>query len=85
MEESLQKHHDCEALMKQVMLMLDGEMSEQQEKEFMNNICNCTHCLESFHIEKSFKECICNGIKRKSIPDSVLNSIREKIKSQLDA
>ena len=84
MEVFSKQHHDCVTLMKQVMLLLDGEMNEQQEKDFMENICQCTHCFESLQIEKAFKDCVCNGLPRKSIPTNVLNSIRAQIKTQLD-
>ena len=85
MENSSTHKHDCVALMKKVILLLDGEMNEQEEKDFMKSICECAHCFESLEIERSFKECICNGIKRKELSAEVLISLREKIKIQIQS
>ena len=82
-KQRLLDRHNCEQLMRKVMLLLDGEMNEAEEKDFLANVSICNHCLESYNIEKVFKESICNGIERKTISPDVLNSIREKIKSQL--
>ena len=71
--------------MRKVMLLLDGEMSEAEEKDFLANVSICNHCLESYQIEKNFKDYIVNKVERKKLSVDVLISIREKIKGQLDA
>ncbi len=77
--------HNCQQLMRKVMLLLDGEMSDTEEKDFLANVSICNHCLESYHIEKNFKDYIFNKVGRKKLSVEMLSSIREKIKSQLDA
>ncbi len=84
-KQRLLDRHNCQQLMRKVMLLLDGEMSEAEEKDFLANVSICNHCLESYHIEKNFKDYICNKIDRKKISVDVLSSIRAQIKNQLDA
>ena len=73
------KPHDCTALMRKVMMSLDGEMTEQEEKEFLADINQCSHCLDNYQIEKSFKQFLSSKLKRLSIPSSLIKDIRNKI------
>jgi len=75
------KPHDCSALMTKVMRALDGEMTEKEEKEFLDDINQCSHCLENYNIEKSFKEFLSNKLERKTISASVIQHIKDKIHS----
>lgn len=73
------KPHDCSALMKKVMMSLDGEMNEQEETEFLKDINQCSHCLENYNIEKSFKQFLHDKLKRKSISRSFIENIKAQI------
>ena len=47
--------HSCDATLKKVMLALDDEMTQEEEKKFLAELNSCSYCLEKFNIEKSFK------------------------------
>lgn len=84
-KQRLLDRHNCQQLMRKVMLLLDGEMTEEEEKDFLSNVSICHHCLESYQIEKNFKEYIYNKVERKKLSSDTLSVIREKIKGHLDA
>lgn len=73
------KPHDCSALMKKVMMSLDGEMNEQEEEEFLKDINQCSHCLENYNIEKSFKQFLHDKLQRRSISRSIIENIKTQI------
>ncbi len=74
------KHaHDCRDTLRKVELALDGELSDKQAKEFLDDLNICSHCLEKYHVEKSFKEFLTKKIERKTITTSVVESIRSQI------
>ena len=39
------RKHSCDATLKKVMLSLDNELSEEEEKKFLEEINSCTYCL----------------------------------------
>ncbi len=65
--------------MEKVMMSLDGEMSEQDEQKFMEEIIRCNTCLEYYNIEKSFKEFLCAKLSRKTVSPSVIKDIKDKV------
>ena len=79
MNTELQNKHSCRTLLQKVMLSLDGEMSEEEERVFFDEVTKCSTCLEHYNIEKSFKEFLCAKIARKTISPDVIISIREKV------
>lgn len=76
------KNHDCcPEIIQKVFLVLDGEMNHKEEKEFLEHLEGCPHCLEMYQIEKSFKEFLCSKVKKKKINSSLLISIKQKVQS----
>ena len=74
-------NHDCSKVILKVTLSLDGELSSDEEKRFLDEIQRCPHCLEKFHIEKSFKEFLVNKVQKKEVSTRLIDKIKEKIKS----
>ncbi|MEO5674013.1 MAG: hypothetical protein ABIQ74_05150 [Chitinophagales bacterium] len=72
--------HNCDSTLKKVMLSLDNEMSEEDEKQFLDEINQCSYCLEKFNIEKSFKEYLCGKIRRRAVPLNLADQIRAHIR-----
>ena len=75
------KYDCCPEIIQKVFLVLDGEMSAKEEKEFLSHLDGCPHCLEMFSIEKSFKEFLCAKVKKKKINSSLLITIKQKIQT----
>ena len=76
--------HSCDATLKKVMLALDNEMSEAEEKMFLEEIHSCSYCLEKFHIEQTFKKFLCDKVKRHSCSPNLAEQIRHNIHDSMD-
>lgn len=71
--------HDCEKILAKVYLCLDGEMSPQQEKDFLDEINLCSCCLGKYSIERSFKEFLVSRVEKKRVSPDIISLIRAKI------
>ncbi len=78
------KKHSCDATLKKVMLALDDEMTEEEEKKFLDELNSCSYCLEKFNIEKSFKSYLCDKIKRHTVSSKVVEQIRIRIRNSME-
>lgn len=74
-----QNNHDCKEILKKIFLVLDGEMSEEDEKVFLVKVTNCPQCLEVFSIEKKFKDFLMDKIEKKKVSPILIATIKEKI------
>ncbi len=73
--------HDCNAVMRMVMMALDGELPEDKEKQFLAEVNRCPHCLERYDIEKSFKHFLSNKIETKHTSAQSIEDIKAKIRN----
>lgn len=73
--------HDCSKVISKVFLALDGELTTQEEQEFLEEINRCSGCLEHYSIEKAFKEFLINKIEKKPPKPQLAANIKEKIKT----
>ena len=71
--------HDCSKLLEKIFLILDGEMSLEEEKVFLKEIAECNGCLKKYDIEKSFKEFLCRKVNKKHVSNDIVSSIKSKI------
>ena len=76
--------YDCKETMKHVMMALDGELSQDEEVEFLSHINHCSRCLEKYEIEKSFKQFLTEKISRHNIPSQLIDQIRSRILGKAD-
>jgi anti-sigma factor (TIGR02949 family) len=76
--------HNCDATLKKVMLALDDELSDEEEKALLEEVKSCSYCLQKFEIEKTFKEYLCQKIKRHAVPSNITEQIRARIRSNMD-
>ena len=74
-------NHDCSRIVSMVFLALDGELSTEEEKAFLDELHRCSYCLEKFSIEKSFKDFLVQKIERKEAQSTTVLNIKQKIKS----
>ena len=80
MENNLPKH-DCKQFVKQVFLVLDGEMSESEQHMFIADIERCKHCLDHYKIEKDLKAYVSKSMERKCCSEGLKQSIISQIQS----
>src|SRR6185295_9901873 len=76
--------HKCDVTLRKVMLALDNEMTEEEEKKFLAELNSCSYCLEKFNIEKSFKSYLCEKIKRHAVSPKIVDQIRTRIHNTLE-
>lgn len=73
--------HDCLDVLSKVYLVLDGEMSTDQEKAFLKDLNECSCCLDQYHIERSFKEFLAEKVQRKEVNQKLVADIRSEIQA----
>jgi|688.fasta_scaffold11050_15 hypothetical protein len=83
MEKNPQAPHQCEDMMSKVFLSLDGELSREEEKKFLEELNQCSCCLGKYEIEKSFKEFLSQKVNKSCCFDTLAISIKQKIKQHL--
>ena len=76
--------YNCKDTLKHVMMALDGELSVNEEKAFLDHINHCSRCLEKYEIEKSFKQFLTEKILRHHIPNQLIDQIRSRILGKAD-
>lgn len=64
-----------------VMLYLDGELSNKEERELLTEIQSSPDLLERFSMEKSFREFIRSKISRRTVSPALVESIKSKIRT----
>lgn len=65
-------------------LLVDGEATMEEEEYFMNHLQNCMPCYNLYNLEKTVKCIVQSKIKKKAVPPSLLNSIRNKLKGNTE-
>ncbi|CAN5235663.1 hypothetical protein BH09BAC1_BH09BAC1_26040 [soil metagenome] len=73
--------HDCSKVLSKVFLSLDGEMSAEEEKVFLEELQACSCCLDHFEIEKEFKTFLQQKVEKRHVKEETVNTIKSKIKS----
>lgn len=73
--------HDCSKVLSKVFLALDGEMTEEEEKSFLQQLQECSCCLDHFEIEKEFKNFLQQKVEKKCVKEDTVSSIKSKIKT----
>lgn len=75
----LKKHHNCEEVVDQVNLMLDGELNAKEEQDVLCELQRCMHCLDEFNLQKKFKDFMQNKLEKKNISAECLERIKNQI------
>jgi hypothetical protein len=55
--------HNCEIIFQKIMLLLDNELSQEEQDWLRDQLIDCPACLENYEMEKDFKELICEKLK----------------------
>jgi anti-sigma factor (TIGR02949 family) len=77
--------HDCDKVIKQIELALDGQLSDSEEKQLVHSLEECNYCMKKYNIEKSFKELIIASIKKKCAPQNLIDQIKGLVSGQFKA
>lgn len=79
-ESPCSNNSDCNKFNQMIHTMIDGEVSLADKAFFEKHADDCLHCLEHYGAEKGFVEEIRLKLNRECCPDSLLLSIKNKIK-----
>jgi anti-sigma factor (TIGR02949 family) len=83
-EKSQYPQHDCKnrhECMRAIQMILDNEASYEQLEHFKQNIDKCLPCIENYNLEVTIRQILCDKIKRKEVPNDVIDAIKLKINS----
>ena len=82
MDNSTNHEHSCDDTIAKVVLSLDGSLTETEEREFLDEVNCCSHCLQRYDIEKSFKEFLQQKVSKRKTDPSIIEKIKNDIKSK---
>lgn len=85
MREKLHTPHKCDQIMSKVILSLDGALSPEEEKEFLEELNQCSCCLSKYEIEKSFKEFLAKKATKSCCFETLADSIKQKINHHINS
>ena len=77
----MDKNHDCATIISKVFLALDGALSPDEEKDFLDEINKCDRCLEQYDIAQTFKKFLSTKVKRHAVKPALIAEIKEKMKA----
>ncbi len=73
-------NQDYQVLVQKVTMYLDNELSENEERELLQDIQSNPSYLKVLSQEKSFREFIKSKIQRRKPSPALIQSIKEKIR-----
>ena len=72
-------NHNCNEILSKVSLVLDGALTAEEEKEFLDQLNECSCCLDKFNIEKSFKTFLQHKVEKKNVSKECIDSLKQKL------
>lgn len=73
-------HEQCMEVISKVVLALDGELNENEEKNLYGELQQCSWCLEQYEIEKCFKSFLSKKIEKRCVSPECVANIKSRIK-----
>ncbi|MFN8261482.1 MAG: hypothetical protein U0X41_11160 [Chitinophagales bacterium] len=72
--------HNCNELIKDISLMLDGELDRHSENMLREEIEKCPTCKQYFNSHSAYKVNVSQKVTRMSCGESLKESLRSKIR-----
>jgi mycothiol system anti-sigma-R factor len=76
-------HDDCDELIANLFLFLDGELGEGTCADLREHLHRCQGCLQRFGVEKAFKDLIARRCGQEPVPDVLIERIRITLRAQI--
>ena len=76
--------HTCEETLRKVLLLLDHEMSDSEQKLLMLDIQSCEDCLKKYNIEKEFKAFMHAKFVKKQCTSHLRTQIQDIVRTQIN-
>jgi len=77
-------NHNCNEILSKVSLVLDGALTNEEEQEFLNQLNECSCCLDKYQIEKSFKTFLQYKVEKKKVSQECVDSLKQKLLAMKD-
>ena len=74
-------NHNCSEISRRLETMVDGELTQNEEKELLAEIRKCPECFDELNIKKQYKEFILNKLDRKCCHQEIMQVIRQQLKA----
>lgn len=71
--------HRCIELYGRMMQAMNGELTLEQEEQFLLEVQQYPCCFEKFDLARSYKQFICTRLQRKAVPIQLIVSIKSKV------
>ena len=71
--------HDCKKVADKIFLLLDGELEAEEEKKIIAEVNRCSHCLEHYNLDKTFKDFVKAKMEKKCCSEKLKAEIKSKI------
>lgn len=81
-EQPVEKKQHCDHqtdCMKMIQVVLDGEGTPEQIAQISQNIGKCLPCEHGYALEKNIKEALQLRLEKRTVPTSLLDSIRARV------
>jgi anti-sigma factor (TIGR02949 family) len=72
---------ECEEIIAQLEMLLDGELDPEKEKQVAKMVEDCEYCMEQYNIERKFRKLIKNGLNAVKFSGNLASGIMERIKA----
>jgi mycothiol system anti-sigma-R factor len=77
------EHDDCDELIANLFLMIDGELEAGSCGDLEEHLRRCGACLQRFGVERAFKELIRRRCGQEPVPNLLIERIRVTLRSQI--
>ena len=80
-----QSQHNCSQLLSKLFLALDGELNDEEEKQFQFELTQCSWCLEHYNVESQFKHFLAAKIAKKEVAPELIAEIKARLRTSATA
>jgi mycothiol system anti-sigma-R factor len=81
--ERMDDDSDCTELIRNLFLLLDGELAGHTCADLEEHLHRCHGCLERYGVERAFKNLIRRRCSQEPVPDVLIQRIRITLRSQI--
>ena len=74
---------DCNSLAEKLYLLLDKELSLDEEETFFKHLEKCSHCFDHYEIEKAYLEFIKIRCEKRHIHSETITRVKQVISEQI--
>jgi len=76
--------HKCEETLKKVLLLLDHELTDSEQRLLMVDLQRCEDCFRKYNIEKDFKDYMHGKFVKKACTDKLRAQIQDIVSNQIN-